>query len=261
MNNHLMPLENRDDLSEEIERLRVELSMKYLERDELLYHECPNIEMAYHLRFGALEHEAYQKDLTYRRLKRKLELIITHRNRKEPIDLDEIEIVLEIELREFQEKINQHYEKIAGAVKRSQRGVLSDDQSKELKSLYRKIVKLLHPDLHPDLTAAQQDLFYQAVTAYEDGNLDTLRFIYDLAQVDSGQSDPEISLKVKEHFLTLLREVNAVIEEIKKTYPYRLREILDDAQKLADRLQELQDLIAAYDQLIAQYEEEIAHYV
>ena len=36
----------------------------------------------------------------------------------------------------------------------------------ELRGLYRMIAKALHPDLHPDLTERERDLFLRAVSAY-----------------------------------------------------------------------------------------------
>ena len=63
------------------------------------------------------------------------------------------------------------------ALKRSQAEVLSDEDNKELKKLYRKIVKALHPDINPDVSQAQVQLFDNAVSAYKSGDLGTLRII------------------------------------------------------------------------------------
>jgi hypothetical protein len=47
-----------EKLKADVDRLRTELSMLVLERDELLYQECKNIEMAYMLSVGGLESAA-----------------------------------------------------------------------------------------------------------------------------------------------------------------------------------------------------------
>lgn len=53
-----------EKLKEEIKRLKTELSMLLLERDELELVTCKNIEVAYHLKFGALEYKAYEAQCT-----------------------------------------------------------------------------------------------------------------------------------------------------------------------------------------------------
>ena len=45
----------------------------------------------------------------------------------------------------------------------------------ECKTLYRKLMKELHPDLHPDQDAAAQMLFKKAVAAYKASDLKTLQ--------------------------------------------------------------------------------------
>ena len=47
------------ELKEKVERMRTELSMLLLERDELEFVICKNIETAYFLKLGAIEYKAY----------------------------------------------------------------------------------------------------------------------------------------------------------------------------------------------------------
>jgi len=76
-----------EKLKTEVEKLRTELSMFVLERDNLLYQECKNIEMAYMLSVGALEYKAYEIECAILRLKRKVELIQAKKNRQENCSL------------------------------------------------------------------------------------------------------------------------------------------------------------------------------
>lgn len=50
-------------------------------------------------------------------------------------------------------------------------------ESNELKKLYLAIVKALHPDLRPNLSDDRMQLFYNAVEAYKNGDLNGLRII------------------------------------------------------------------------------------
>ena len=81
----IVPLPEHEALKEEIEKLRTELSMLVLERDELIFVECKNIEMAYMLSVGALEYKAYELECAVLRLKRKADLIQARKNRQEKI--------------------------------------------------------------------------------------------------------------------------------------------------------------------------------
>ena len=47
-------------LKEEVEKLRIELSMLVLERDELRLVECKNIEMIYMLELDKLEYKVFE---------------------------------------------------------------------------------------------------------------------------------------------------------------------------------------------------------
>ena len=49
-----------DKIKNEIEKLRIELSMLLLERDELQFVICRNIEAKYTLEFGSIEYRAYE---------------------------------------------------------------------------------------------------------------------------------------------------------------------------------------------------------
>ena len=49
------------------------------------------------------------------------------------------------------------------ALERSKGKFLTDEENSELKKLYRKIVKAMQPDINPDVSEAQVNLFDNAV--------------------------------------------------------------------------------------------------
>ena len=71
----IIPFPELDNIKENLEKLRTELSMLVLERDELIYVICKNLEMTYMLTFGGLEYKIYEMECALLRLKRKAELI------------------------------------------------------------------------------------------------------------------------------------------------------------------------------------------
>ena len=166
-----------EKLKSEVEKMRTELSMLLLERDELQFVICKNIETEYMLKLGSIEYKAYEAQCAALRLKRKIELIQAKKNRQEKVIISAIEETLDNEFAEYQKQLNEQIDKMNDALKRSKAEVLSDEDNKELKKLYRKIVKALHPDINPDVSEAQVQLFDNAVSAYKNGDLGTLRII------------------------------------------------------------------------------------
>ena len=71
-----------EELKNETEKLRTELSMLMLERDELCVVECKNIEIAYMLKLDPLEYKVFETQCSFLRLRRKAEQIQAKKNRQ-----------------------------------------------------------------------------------------------------------------------------------------------------------------------------------
>lgn len=250
-----------ENLKAEVERLRTELSMLMLEYDELRFVICKNIETEYMLKLGSLEYRAYEAQCTALRLKREIELIQARKNRQEKIDLENITGILDWEFAEYAEKLNKQIDKMNQALDRSQSEQLPEDESQELKRLYRKIVKALHPDIHSDISPEQLELFHHAVEAYKNGDLETLRIISAMLGDDISYMNNEDSIsrlrKEKARLEEMIRSVRDSIAKIKQDYPYTMKEILEDKDKLAQRKAELEEILQHYTEWIKIYEDKI----
>ena len=248
-------------LKEEVDKLRIELSMLVLEWDELRFVKCKNIEMIYMLKLGGLEYKAFEAQCVCLRLKRKMELIQAKINRQEKIVLSEIEDTLDAEFLEFQKKLDEQINKMKAAIERSQYDVLSKEDSRELKKLYHRIIKALHPDLNPDLTPTQLALFNDAVKAYENGDLNMLRIIDEMVSEPILSDDHMDIMKQlaneKERLVDLLKTVKDSIEKIKSEFPYTIKELINDPGKIEARKAELKSLIHEYEEAIATYKARI----
>ena len=144
--NNVIVFPNFEKLKSEVEKMCTELSMLLLERDELQFVICKNIETEYMLKLGSIEYKAYEAQCAVLRLKRKIELIQAKKNRQEKIIISDIEETLDNEFAEYQKQLDEQIDKMNDALKRSKAEFLSDENNKELKKLYRNIVKALHPD-------------------------------------------------------------------------------------------------------------------
>lgn len=257
----LIPFSDFEQLKNEVEQLRTELSMLMLERDSLVYVEAKNLDMRYMLELGAIEYRAYEAQCTVLRLKRKIELIQARKNRQEKIVLPEIDRILDQEFMEYQKALNEKIDEMNAAIERSRLPVLSQEESRELKKLYRKIVKILHPDLNPDLTEAQKELFYHAVAAYENGDLQTLQVISEMLSdpkdLDCSETTMVRLAHEKERLRKLLNALLEEIEQIKSQFPFTVKELLQSPEKIAARKAELNELIDQYQAMISMYKAKI----
>ncbi len=248
-------------LKAEVEKLRTELSMRMLDRDELLYQECKNIEMAYLLAVGGLEYRAYELECLALRLKRKVELLQAARNRQEKINVPVVELILDEEFAEYQTKLEEQISRMNQALQRSKGEVLTEAEAREIKKLYRLVVKALHPDLRPDLSPAKLELFRNAVEAYKAGDLETMRIISAMVAEELMPEDQVQGLaylvKEKEQLAGLIQGVKRGIDEIKARYPYTVKPVVESPKKIALLKAELQERIESLTEIQALYQERI----
>ena len=256
-NNGIIIFPDFQKLKEDVERLRTELSMLMLERDELRFVICKNIETEYMLKLGSLEYKAYEAQCAALRLKRKIELIQARKNRQEVINLTVIDKTLDEEFLEYEKKLNEQVEKMNEALEHSKGEYLSEEDNKELKKLYRKIVKVLHPDINPEVTAAQVKLLDNAMNAYKNGDLKSLRIIDEMVgdhKLPEKHQDALTQLKEeKERLDKMVATIQESITKIKSEYPYCVKDILEDEKKVEQKKAELEELLKQYKELAETY--------
>ena len=181
------------------------------------------------------------------RIKRKIDLIQAKKNRQEKIALSAIDKLLDKEFAGSQCQLNEQIDKMNKALDHSQGHVLTDEETKQIKKLYRSIVKALHPDLHPEITPAQMQLFQNAVQAYENGDIGNLLIISEMVAgpVVPEQSESGLSIltKDKERLTKTLELIREQIANIKSEYPYTMKELVNAPEQVAEKRTELEKMI------------------
>jgi hypothetical protein len=233
--------ENLLSLILELETILAELVH---DRDKLLYHICPKLQTEYMLKIGKLEYAIFECQCKILRTKRKIDIIQTFLNKEQAYNIDEIEKQLDKEYQDYTEKLLEKQKEIENArLKNSNYGrLLTDEESSELKKLYTLIVKKLHPDINPDTTEEQHSQFIDAVNAYKNADLSEMRIIYLLLEKTSVTEIVNSMDKLKKRKELLLKEKEYLVNEIQKikeTFPYIIKDLLQDEAKLQQKIDEL----------------------
>ena len=119
--------------------------------------------------------------------------------------------------------------------------------AQKIKSLYRKIVKRLHPDANPNITDHEKELFNEAQKAYQEGDYETLKRIW---QEISGLNNPgeiyadtpedlEKLRALRKQLRVLLAALQSEIAGIRGEFPYTMKALLENEQLLTARQEEL----------------------
>ena len=117
-----------------------------------------------------------------------------------------------------------------------------------LKRLYRKIVKRLHPDVNPNRTEREKELFNEATEAWKAGDLEKMQAIWE--ELESGrdpeerfEDTPEDLEKLRETLAKLRERVRGLADEISNIrgeYPYTMKEFLENEEAVEAKRSELQ---------------------
>ncbi len=204
------------ELTEKVSFLKNELSSKIEEYDQLINHTIPNLEAEYQLKIGFKGYEKFSLECAIRRMRRKIQLIQALINNNKPVTLENIEKQLDEEFQEWKKQMDALFQQLLEAQIRIEAESLSKEESKELKDIYKRLVFLLHPDVNPNVTEKEKQLWFQVLEAYKNADLATLRT---LAMIIEGDQPAEITQKSSIEYLedrcaVLKGKIVAIINKI-----------------------------------------------
>lgn len=273
-----------ESLLAEIRRLRGEITRLTAERDELKNQFVPRLQAQYNAQIGGLELQVFQAELRLRELKRAIEIMQAARNRCRQWDPQKAKEQARREYRSWQERARKAAERIHRSARyqqaeEEQNRVWEEEQKKEgtsggrpfrsradeMRHLYRKIVRRLHPDANPDITPEEEEMFVRAAKAYRNGDLQTLREIAARLDANSPQetynNTPEGLEQLRKLVRQLSKSVMALekeIQTIRAAFPYNQKDFLQDQEAVAARQKELTERLALagwqYQELLKRFE-------
>ena len=247
-------------LTEEVKQLKEDIASLYEEKDELVYHICKNIEAEYMSKVGILEYKLYEFNCKILRLKRKIELYQQKINMQELPDENEIENKLDKEYSQYEKKLNSISNTIQKLLYRKNLDFLSEEESREIKKVYRKLIKKLHPDLTKENNKQKEKLLIQVTNAYKQGDIETLKNIELLTEeVTEKTNTKDIGLielrECKTKYKRIIDELLESIKKIKESFPYNQKEFLKSDVLVNKRKEELERDTEQYKDIYSKLED------
>lgn len=246
--------ENKE-LRARYEMLKREFSELFSLKNEMISHDLPYLTSLYLELIGRKLYEVYCLSLELSILKQRMTLLQAYVNRNEVPDIKAVDKKINVQFAEYQKRIEEEAKKLAAARDYLLKGsLLSEEETKELRTIYFMIVKRLHPDVNPNLNEEDKELFIKAQAAYEMLDLDSLRLI--LLSLDLDNPPPVEAYKLEEMVEKLtenVRELQSQIDKLNLEFPFILKEKLINEEWVKSELESAQKEIEAYKIEIEKY--------
>ena len=195
--------------------------------------------------FGDLMTESFQLKIECIALKKEIALFIKAKNAGRKITRGEVRISLEIQMSGYYEELD----KMVKETDASKKGrPISEYEAEQIKTLYRKLAKLLHPDISP-LTAdhpALADYFNRIILAYKCNDLKELRKLEVLVNKELEANGIEGFNAVIPDAAERIEELERDIDMIINSEPYTHRYMLSDGDAVYEKRLELEREIEDY---------------
>lgn len=234
---------------EKLNSLKSELSKLISDRDILENTVKKNLEALYVAKIGKNEYEIFNFECQVAKLRRKIELIQVKINHGEKVNLFTVEKQLDDEYKNWQEKMNKMLSDIKASETRL-KSLMSEKESKELQSLYRFLVKKLHPDVNANQMESEILLWDRTQIAYKIGDLEELNTIKLLIE------DTEITNIKKDSLSVIDKQIKTVkekiftsmqyIKKLKSEFPFTIESNINDEswvkEKNSDALKKIENI-------------------
>lgn len=222
-----------------------------LQRDQLKK-EANLYRLSYIRIFGGVINDIFKKYISCIELKKSIAYCQTAKNHRSKPDLAAMKIFVEQQMTAYRKKLHEMLTEYDNA---KASGTVTDEELREIKSLYRKLAKQLHPDISPLINndPTLRELWERACAAYNGNDLETLReteFLVWQALAQEGEENISIVIPdIQEKIIRLERQ----IYEIKATEPYIHKFLLENKFAVAKKMQSLKKQLGEY----AEYEEQL----
>lgn len=208
-----------------------------LERDQV-NKEAGQIWTVYLQTFGRLITENYEEKLECVKCKKTIAYCQNALNRGGAVDPKAMQEYLDREMAGYNDNLKKMIEDSRRA---DEAGLSSAYEVRRAKELYRRLAKLIHPDLNPatDKSEELQELWQRILSAYGKNSVKELTELEVLVRKvlkESGIGSTKVEIP---DIADKIEEIKKEIEEIRRTEPYSLKYLVEDeeaAQKKKDEI-------------------------
>ena len=216
-----------------------------LERDRLRK-EAGQIWTVYMKTFGQLITEVFEEKVACIRQKKLIGYYQKAANRGQNIDVEALEKLMDSEMAEYQKQLQQL---LSDEKRCRESGVSTLYEAERSKVLYRRLVKLLHPDIHPETDREEKlrELWTRIVEAYGKNDVKALSELEVLARAALKELhlDGAISVEIPD-LEDRIRDLHKEMERIRTTEPYLYKALVEDPAAVEEKKQELQKELETY---------------
>ncbi|MEI6089047.1 MAG: hypothetical protein WCR42_01205 [bacterium] len=236
-----------EQLKHKLEDFKSELMVLIVKRDNMIYHQKFLIENEFFRLLGPEKVESAYLELEVRKLKFTIDLIQMDLNRNILPNLTIIGKMVDTELLDWEAKLLDMKAKLLGSII-VEGNLMTPEEAREFKALYRELVKKLHPDMVEDFNDECKMLWESVQHAFKNGDLNSLRsFCYLLKsqdfQITPNQNDIEFDILNLEMQINIL---NLEITAIDQKYPFNLVDKISDSDWVENERYRLQTHITEY---------------
>ena len=226
---------------DDLESLKSELAKLISERDKLENTVKKNLEALYAVKIGKNEFALFKTECEIARLKRKIELFQAKLNHGKKFNILEVESQLDKEYEKWDKEMSKMLKDIENSKNRLS-SLRTPEDSVELQSTYRTLVKKLHPDVNSNQTEKSKLLWNRTMHAYSLGDLEELRAIKlliddlkDETTVDPGPNIDDRIKSINKKIFFLLE----YIRKIKSEFPFTIEQDIEDKNWVANKNYEI----------------------
>lgn len=262
MNNEVPTITPENErLNAELRRLQAEFLEVFTRHNDMVENQSAVLTSIYLEMLGHLQLELLEKQTEASRLKMKMQMIQAALNRNEKPDLDMIDFEIDLKLQEYYQQIRQQADDLDKA-KKVLSSLLSEEEAIALKEIFRLLCKRLHPDVNPNQSEYEKDLFIRVKAAYDRNALAELQDIL-LSLDESGMEDIDhVAANEKEariqHLTEQIEKLTSKIELLKQSFPFNIEHQILDKEYIKETQQSLREQIIQAQEEISKYLEIIS---